>query len=127
MGLGKKRYWRFFEQELLTWLWEARLRRWPQERDNRQPIQSRYGLSAPISALAKERVRMQDQRASLSIMRREGQPITQIAQAFSATLRGYRAAIAAGDNSTAEALLAWGLENPMLRQQLRDLRALRAK
>lgn len=33
--------------------------------------------------------------------------ITQIAPAFSATLRGYRAAMAAGDNATAEALLAW--------------------
>jgi hypothetical protein len=33
--------------------------------------------------------------------------ITQIAPAFSATLRGYRAAMAGGDNATAEALLAW--------------------
>jgi hypothetical protein len=33
--------------------------------------------------------------------------ITQIAPAFSATLRGYRAAMAANDNATAEALLAW--------------------
>lgn len=33
--------------------------------------------------------------------------ITQIAPAFSATLRAYRAAVAAGDNVTAEALLAW--------------------
>ena len=33
--------------------------------------------------------------------------ITQIAPAFSATLRGYRAAMAAGDNAIAEALLAW--------------------
>jgi hypothetical protein len=33
--------------------------------------------------------------------------ITQIAPAFSATLRGYRAATAASDSSTAEALLAW--------------------
>jgi len=33
--------------------------------------------------------------------------ITQIAPAFSATLRGYRAAMAASDNATAEALLAW--------------------
>jgi hypothetical protein len=33
--------------------------------------------------------------------------ITQIAPAFSAALRGYRTAMAAGDNATAEALLAW--------------------
>jgi hypothetical protein len=33
--------------------------------------------------------------------------ITQIAPAFSAALRGYRAAMAAGDNASAEALLAW--------------------
>lgn len=33
--------------------------------------------------------------------------ITQIAPAFSATLRGYRAAMAAGDNATAESLLSW--------------------
>jgi hypothetical protein len=33
--------------------------------------------------------------------------ITQIAPAFSATLRGYRAAMASGDNTIAEALLAW--------------------
>jgi hypothetical protein len=33
--------------------------------------------------------------------------ITQIAPAFSATLRGYRAAMATGDIPTAEALLAW--------------------
>jgi P-loop Domain of unknown function (DUF2791) len=33
--------------------------------------------------------------------------LTQIAPAFSATLRAYRAARAAGDNVTAEALLAW--------------------
>ncbi len=33
--------------------------------------------------------------------------ITQIAPAFSATLRGYRASMAAGDNATAESLLAW--------------------
>ena len=33
--------------------------------------------------------------------------ITQIAPAFSATLRAYRTAMAAGDNATAEALLAW--------------------
>jgi hypothetical protein len=33
--------------------------------------------------------------------------ITQIAPAFSAGLRGYRSAMAAGDNASAEALLAW--------------------
>ena len=33
--------------------------------------------------------------------------ITQIAPAFSAALRGYRAAMAEGDNTSAEALLAW--------------------
>jgi hypothetical protein len=33
--------------------------------------------------------------------------ITQIAPAFSASLRGYRSAMAAGDNASAEALLAW--------------------
>jgi hypothetical protein len=33
--------------------------------------------------------------------------ITQIAPAFSAALRGYRAAVAAGDTPTAEALLSW--------------------
>src|SRR5208282_4162988 len=33
--------------------------------------------------------------------------ITQIAPAFSAALRGYRAAMAEGDNASAEALLAW--------------------
>ena len=33
--------------------------------------------------------------------------ITQIAPAFSAALRGYRAAVAAGDTGSAEALLAW--------------------
>lgn len=33
--------------------------------------------------------------------------ITQIAPAFSATLRAYRTAVAAGDNATAEALIAW--------------------
>jgi hypothetical protein len=33
--------------------------------------------------------------------------ITELAPAFSAALRGYRAAVAAGENATAEALLAW--------------------
>jgi hypothetical protein len=33
--------------------------------------------------------------------------ITELAPAFSAALRGYRAAVAGGENATAEALLAW--------------------
>jgi hypothetical protein len=68
-----------------------------------------FALEEDVLAECGERVPEQEELLvrTAELMEKRLISITQIAPAFSATLRGYRAAMAGGDNATAEALLAW--------------------
>jgi hypothetical protein len=68
-----------------------------------------FALEEDVLADAGDRVPDQAEllEKTTELMEKRLASITQIAPAFSATLRGYRKAIAAGDNATAEGLLAW--------------------
>jgi len=68
-----------------------------------------FALEEDVLAECGQRVPAQEEllARTAELMEKRLVSITQIAPAFSATLRGYRAAMAEGDNATAEALLAW--------------------
>lgn len=68
-----------------------------------------FALEEDVLAEAGDRVPDQAEllEKTNELMEKRLASITQIAPAFSATLRGYRAAMAASDNATAEALLSW--------------------
>ena len=82
-----------------------------QEQGAFRSIVNSWFFSLDEDVLAENGATAIDQSALLAktneLMEKRLASITQIAPAFSATLRGYRAATAAGDTSTAEALLAW--------------------
>jgi hypothetical protein len=68
-----------------------------------------FALEEDVLAECGQRVPEQEEllARTAELMEKRLVSITQIAPAFSAALRGYRAAMAGGDNATAEALLAW--------------------